>query len=101
MYSGNERIMETERGSTRSHSAEKSLRKRPWTCRKTDYRMNDVTLFVKTSRLALGVSYLISSRVLSQGLSGRDVNLTTHVHIVPRLRMIGNMALLFLQALMA
>jgi len=96
MTTGNEIIVETERGSTRTHSAEKSLRKRLWTCGKTDCRMNDVTLFAKTSRLALGVSCLRSSRVLSQGLSGRGVNLTTHVHIVPRLRMSGDMALLFL-----
>jgi hypothetical protein len=58
--------------------------------------MNDVTLFAKTSRLALGVSCLMKTRVLSQGLSGRGVNLTTHVHIVTRLRKRGDMALLFL-----
>jgi hypothetical protein len=35
-----EKIMEIERGSTRSHPVENSLWKRLRTCRKTDYRMN-------------------------------------------------------------
>jgi hypothetical protein len=35
-----ERIMEIERGSTRLRSAENSLWKRLWTCRKTDYVIN-------------------------------------------------------------
>jgi hypothetical protein len=34
------RILEIERGNTRSHSLENALRKRLWTSRKTDYRMN-------------------------------------------------------------
>jgi hypothetical protein len=34
--------LEIERGSTRSVPMENSLRKRLWTCRKTDYRMNDL-----------------------------------------------------------
>jgi hypothetical protein len=70
--------------------------KKLWTRRKTDFRMNDVALFAETSRLALGVSCLFSSQDLSQGLSGRGVNLTTHVHMVSRLRMSGDMVLLFL-----
>jgi len=37
----NERVLEIESGSTRSHSVEKWLRKRLWTCLKTDSRMND------------------------------------------------------------
>jgi hypothetical protein len=36
-----ERILEIERGSTRSHPVEISLWKRLRTCRKTDYRMNE------------------------------------------------------------
>lgn len=32
-------MMEIERWSTRPHSGEKSLRKRLWTCRSTDYEM--------------------------------------------------------------
>jgi hypothetical protein len=35
-----ERIVEIERGSTRSQSVENSIWKRIWTCRKTDYVMN-------------------------------------------------------------
>jgi hypothetical protein len=35
------KILEIERGSTRSHSMENSLWKRLWTCHKTDYRMNE------------------------------------------------------------
>jgi hypothetical protein len=34
-----ERILEIERGSTRSHCVENWLRKRLWTCRKADCRM--------------------------------------------------------------
>jgi hypothetical protein len=33
--------LKKKRGSTRSHSVENSLWKRIWTCRKTDYRMNE------------------------------------------------------------
>jgi hypothetical protein len=36
---GHERILETERGSTRSHSVENWLLKSLWTCRKADYGM--------------------------------------------------------------
>jgi len=32
-------VIEIERGSTRSHFVENSLRKRLWTCRKEDYGM--------------------------------------------------------------
>jgi hypothetical protein len=35
-----EKILETERGCTRSHNVENLLWKRLWTCRKTDYGMN-------------------------------------------------------------
>jgi hypothetical protein len=35
------KILEIERGSTRSHPVEKSLWKRLRTCRKTEYRMNE------------------------------------------------------------
>jgi hypothetical protein len=35
---GNERMLEIERGSTRSHYVENSLRKRLWTWRKTKLR---------------------------------------------------------------
>jgi hypothetical protein len=35
------RILEIEKGSTRSHCVGNSLLKRLWTCRKTDYRIND------------------------------------------------------------
>jgi len=35
------RILETEKGSTRSHPVENSLWKSLWTCRKTDYGMNE------------------------------------------------------------
>ena len=35
------RIMETEGGGTRSHSVENTLLKGLWTCRQTDYKMND------------------------------------------------------------
>jgi hypothetical protein len=38
---GKNKILEIERGSTRSHSVENSLWKRLRTCRKTDYRMNE------------------------------------------------------------
>jgi hypothetical protein len=37
-----EKILEIERGSTRSHPAENSLWKRLRTCRKTGYRMNEL-----------------------------------------------------------
>jgi hypothetical protein len=37
----NEHILKIERGSTGSRCVENSLWKRLWTCRKTDYRMND------------------------------------------------------------
>jgi len=44
-------ILETERGSTRSHSVENSLWKKLWTCRKTEYRMmNDNSNNIKRSR---------------------------------------------------
>jgi hypothetical protein len=36
---GNEKILENERGNTRSHSAENSLWKRLWTCLKEHYVM--------------------------------------------------------------
>ena len=36
-----DRILEIERGSTESHSVEKSLWKGQWTCRKTDCGMNE------------------------------------------------------------
>jgi hypothetical protein len=36
-----EKILEIDRGSTRSHPVENSLWKRLRTCRKTDYRMNE------------------------------------------------------------
>jgi hypothetical protein len=36
-----EKILEIERGSTRSHPVENSLWKRLRTCRKKDYRMNE------------------------------------------------------------
>jgi hypothetical protein len=38
------KILEIERGSTRSHPVENSLWKRLWTCRKTDYSMNDISV---------------------------------------------------------
>jgi hypothetical protein len=38
-HEGKEKILEIERGSTRSHSMKNSLWKRLRTCRKTDYRM--------------------------------------------------------------
>jgi hypothetical protein len=38
---GKEKILEIERGSTRSHPVENPLWKRLRTCRKTDYRMNE------------------------------------------------------------
>ena len=38
-------ILKIERGSTRSHSVEKSLWKRLRTCRKTNYAMNDTRNF--------------------------------------------------------
>jgi IS1 family transposase len=38
------RILYIEIGSTRSHSAEKSLWKRPWTCRKADRGMIRVNI---------------------------------------------------------
>jgi hypothetical protein len=37
-----EKILEIKRGSTRSHCVENSLWKRLRTCRKTDYRMNEM-----------------------------------------------------------
>jgi hypothetical protein len=37
---GKNRVLEIERGNTRSHSVEKSLCKKLWTCRKTDCRIN-------------------------------------------------------------
>jgi hypothetical protein len=37
-----EMILEIERGTTRSQSVENSLWKRLWTCRKTDYGMNEI-----------------------------------------------------------
>jgi hypothetical protein len=36
-----ERILEIERVNITLHSVENALWKRPWTCRKTDYRMNE------------------------------------------------------------
>jgi hypothetical protein len=36
-----ERILEIEKGSTRSHSVQNCLRKRLWACRKADYGMNE------------------------------------------------------------
>ena len=36
-------MLEVERGSTRSHTLEKSLWKKLWTCRKTDYGMMTTT----------------------------------------------------------
>jgi len=37
-----DRILETQRRSTRSHSVENSLWKRLWICRETDYGMNKI-----------------------------------------------------------
>jgi len=36
------RILETERGSTGPHFVEKYLWKKLWTCRETEYRMNNI-----------------------------------------------------------
>jgi hypothetical protein len=44
---GRGRILETERGTSKSHSMENSLSKKPWTCRKTDYRMNVLICLVQ------------------------------------------------------
>jgi hypothetical protein len=38
-------MLEFERENTRSHSLENSLWKGLWTCRKTDYAMNEMLLF--------------------------------------------------------
>ena len=38
---GKETMLETERGSTRSHYVENWLWKGLWTCRKTDYRITE------------------------------------------------------------
>jgi hypothetical protein len=40
-------LPETERGSTRSHSVENSLWKKLWTCRKTDYTMNECEVLLE------------------------------------------------------
>jgi hypothetical protein len=45
---GKEKILEIERGSTRSHPVENSPWKRLRTCRKTDYRMNECVMYMKT-----------------------------------------------------
>jgi hypothetical protein len=41
LHTEKNRILEIERVSTRLRSAENLLWKRLWTCRKTDYRMNE------------------------------------------------------------
>jgi hypothetical protein len=43
-----EKVLEIERGSTRSHPVENSLWKRLRTCRKTDYRMKRLRTCRKT-----------------------------------------------------
>ena len=39
---GKERILSFDGGSSRSHYVESSIWKRLWTCRKTDYQMNEL-----------------------------------------------------------
>jgi len=41
---GRERMLETERGSTRSHSVERPLCERLWNCRKIENGINDNTI---------------------------------------------------------
>jgi hypothetical protein len=47
------------------------------------------------------VSYSTNAKVPSQGKSGRDVILTSHIYLAPRFRMTGAICLLPLQTLMA
>ena len=53
---GNVKIPKIQTGSTKSHTVENLLRKRLWTCLKTDYRMNEYTytppvIFIYTSHV--------------------------------------------------
>ena len=48
-----ERILEIEKGSTRSLSVENSLWKGLWTCRETDYRMKMTCYEVLLNRMAV------------------------------------------------
>jgi hypothetical protein len=41
---GKEKMLEIQRGSTRSHAVENSLWKSLWTCRKRDYRITEWSL---------------------------------------------------------
>ena len=60
---GNERILEIEKGSTRSHFLGNSLSKRVWTCGKTDCMMVIVVVVVRTDdelkalRFVLAISW--------------------------------------------
>jgi hypothetical protein len=45
---------------------------------------------VQTVRGAHTASYSMGTSILSRGRSGRDVRLTTHIHLAPRLRMSGD-----------
>ena len=56
---------------------------------------------VQTASGAHPALYSMGSGVLSRGYSGRGVKLTTHLHLVPRLRMSGAIPLIPLYAFMA
>jgi len=49
IYVGNERILEAERESTRSHSVTNYLRKRLQTCHKTGYGMMMIIIMIMMS----------------------------------------------------
>ena len=67
---GKERVVETERGSTRSHSKKNSLWKRLWTSRKTTGRMTNAFLVIKC--YVTGTSK--SSNGTSKGNTGTSSN---------------------------
>jgi hypothetical protein len=60
--------------------------------------------FSKTSRPTVGLTWIPIqwvTGVLSWGYSGRGVKLTTHLHLVPRLRMVGAIPVLFVYVFLA
>jgi hypothetical protein len=61
-------------------------------------------LFYKNIQTVFGAhlaSYSMDPGILSRGQSGQGVNLTTHIHLAPRLRTSGNIHPLPLYAFMA
>jgi hypothetical protein len=75
-------MLEVEKGSTRSHSLEKSLWKKVWTFRKTDYGMMTTTTTTVLSRtqlliICVGRIFIKPASLVGLIIAGRFLNLNS------------------------